>query len=106
MLLGPCICSSQLRDFAFLPLSHINHEKYKVVHSGEHMWVKEKHGDTGAIRHPVVTGPRGGQYFVPDDGQKRYVNNVSHHVHVYPQDVIPPPANDYGRYGNAAKNKK
>ena len=84
-------------------------QKFKVVEDANgKKWVKEMKnpGDPSckdAYRHHVIVGPKGGEYFIGNDGVKRYISNVHHLVHVYPEDTrpeIPDEGTAYHGFGN------
>ncbi len=81
-------------------------QKFKLIEDANgNKWVKEmRHPDNPlnreADRHHVNVGPKGGEYFIGNDGQKRYVGSVHHHVQVYPEDSrLTAPEEGTARYG-------
>jgi len=56
--------------------------RYEIVHCEDNMIVEETTSD-GTSTYAVHEGPRGGQYFYDDEGDKHYLSNTAA-THVYP----------------------
>jgi len=61
--------------------------KFNVVHCENETYVREKGGEDGYTIHPVEEGRNGGEYFVGNDGNVRYLSTMA--VHVFPADCNP-----------------
>ena len=93
--------------------SNPNAQKYKLIvdTASGNTWVKQLvqpgSGSNTAIRLPVQTGPKGGQYFISTEDRKVYCSNVSAVTQVWPTDSLktPPP---YGQasFGNTEADKR
>lgn len=77
-------------------------QQFKLVDGGETKWVKEKiPGQDKAYRHEVQQGPRGGEYFVGNDGVKRNAKAIPNKVEVWTVDQPNKAPEGIGNAGNA-----